>query len=220
MKWSCILTNPTTTTTTIEIYLYLRLSHLGDSVVTEIDRPFAFPSYDHFYAQEASNCTTAYECRELDSDDVKPSAKPDPYTLALHAGVGLVCECTDEQRNRLMMMGQDMQDAETMVEVEEEKVEKKVKKRKMKDRGTLTDAETEDKGTETPASRSSEGKSKFFGFGNYERIWVYLWPNPSRKNAQSIIMSSVIFVLEYVSLLLEWFDMYFFFGCIKTAFVI
>lgn len=148
-----------------QLELYLRLSYLGSSVVTEIDKP---SSDSFFYAQEETNLgeSSRYECRELDTSAAVPTSAVGPPIFSAK----LECVCTDEQKYRLLQPEGTMTQATTTTTQEVEgkgeddgkrkKKGKKVKKR-AKDKGTSTEPETADKAVGTKGKRASlETKDK------------------------------------------------------------
>lgn len=122
------------------IDLYLRVSYLGDSVITEIDR--LYPTrLEAFFAQEDNNLTNPYECKELDKP-IAPSSKL--ATITYTRGCELICECSDEDRMRLLCGTQD-----ECIETDDagSTKEKKKKKKKVRDGSTTTEVPMLDKST-------------------------------------------------------------------------
>ncbi|OXU32087.1 hypothetical protein TSAR_007844 [Trichomalopsis sarcophagae] len=145
-----------------ELELYLRLSYLGSSVVTEIDKPSSDP---FFYAQEETNLgeSSRYECRELDTSAVPTSAPGRPIFSAK-----LECVCTDEQKYALLQPEGTKTQATTtaIVDVGEDDGKKKKKgkkvKKRAKEKGTSTEPETADKaiGTRETKGRRASRETK------------------------------------------------------------
>lgn len=83
-----------------QIQIWMRMSHLGNNVITEVDMP-SREDCDYFYAQEQSNREEGYELKELGCRD-PPSSKVPLYSRVMDCAE-LKCTCTSEQRLRLLM---------------------------------------------------------------------------------------------------------------------
>ena len=112
--------------------LYLRLSYLGNSVITEIDRPSSLPC-SHFYAQEQHNCIEPYEFRELDPGDV-PSSKPAPRQPVC---TELECVCTESQKDAMLRKNSVATCTNEVCEIPTKSCDRKSKR--CADRGTETE---------------------------------------------------------------------------------
>ncbi|XP_014209564.1 uncharacterized protein LOC106640143 [Copidosoma floridanum] len=143
-----------------EVELYVRLSHLGGCVVTEIDRP-SRGELLHFYAQEEGNLSKPYECLELKAEQSPDLKIPALTALKAHPSLQLECACTDEQKYQVRLSecsrtcgtGTDGDDNKA-------KPEEAKKKKRTKDKGSNTDAGTADKSVGTPSQIVKDGSEK------------------------------------------------------------
>lgn len=83
----------------------MRLSYLGSSVVTEIDRPSIDEPRGYFYAQEEKNLDKPYECLEIKTEQSPNSKLSDLTTVKAQPSLQLVCDCSDEQKYKLLFGG-------------------------------------------------------------------------------------------------------------------
>lgn len=101
MRHECILKDPDTDEATDgKLMFWMRLSHLGNNVITEIDMPSRWPC-DWFYAQEQTNREEQYELKEIGCNS-PPITDPPLYSKVKDCA-DFVCTCTSEQKLRLMM---------------------------------------------------------------------------------------------------------------------
>ncbi|KAL7302851.1 hypothetical protein TKK_0004083 [Trichogramma kaykai] len=139
------------------VTLWVRLSYLTDSVVTEIDVP-SKAACSHFYAQEQSNGAGPYELRELDPGDA-PDSRAAPRRKRC---TELECLCTEEQR-AAMLLARDQKNCATECTDGVCPIPAKVcasEAKSCKDRQTETDACAATKATLTDKECGLAGRKK------------------------------------------------------------